>query len=192
REQVHGRPGAAGRARARLFGARAGAGGAGAGGAGEAGRRGREARVRRLARGRRVRRRHVSVAGGAEHHGGGAGAGEPRRDFRRAVVGVGRVQADVGVSRLGERVGRPARPEHQMLCTMAMMLPSVSLNQAVLAPPPVAMPFFVLRFGMSYSSNVTPFFLSSATSRSTSSTCQNAWLARDVPAKLDGYMKQAV
>jgi hypothetical protein len=36
--------------------------------------------------------------------------------------------------------------------------------------------------GVSYSSNTTPRFFSSATSRSTSSTCQNAWLAFDVPA----------
>ena len=37
---------------------------------------------------------------------------------------------------------------------MAMMLPSVSLNQAVLAPPPVAMLLTVLIAGVSYS--VTP------------------------------------
>jgi hypothetical protein len=40
-----------------------------------------------------------------------------------------------------------------------MVLPSESLNQAAFAPPAVAMP-----------------------SRSMSSTCQNAWLAFDVPA----------
>src|SRR2546429_44877 len=64
----------------------------------------------------------------------------------------------------------------------AMMLPSLSLNHAVFAPPPVAMLFFILIPGMSYSSNTTPRALSAATSASTSSTCQNAWLALDVPA----------
>ena len=42
--------------------------------------------------------------------------------------------------------------------------------------------FFGFMSGMSYSSNCTPRFFSSATSRSMSSTCQNAWLAFEVPA----------
>src|SRR5205814_1486667 len=67
-----------------------------------------------------------------------------------------------------------------------MILPSLSLNQAVLAPPPVATLFLVLSPGTSYSSNTTPRALSWATSRSTSATCQNAWLARDVPARRVG------
>src|SRR5258705_5000062 len=71
----------------------------------------------------------------------------------------------------------------------ARIFPSVSLNQAVFAPPPVAMLFFILIPGMSYSSNTTPRALSSATSASTSSTCQNAWLALEVPAFFVGYMK---
>jgi len=50
----------------------------------------------------------------------------------------------------------------------------------------------VFRPGMSYSSNFTPLALSSATSFSTSPTCQNAWLALEVPALGVGYMKQAV
>ena len=38
----------------------------------------------------------------------------------------------------------------------AKIFPSVSLNQAVLAPPPVAILFFICTPGMSYSSNTTP------------------------------------
>jgi hypothetical protein len=72
------------------------------------------------------------------------------------------------------------------------MFPSVSLNQAVFAPPPVAMLFFIVTPGMSYSSNFTPRAFSSATSASTSATCQKAWLALDVPALLVGYMKTSV
>src|SRR6266540_1265088 len=64
----------------------------------------------------------------------------------------------------------------------AMMFPSLSLNHAVFAPPPVAMLFFILIPGMSYSSKTTPRAFSSATSASTSSTYQNAWLAFEVPA----------
>src|ERR1700758_2618478 len=68
------------------------------------------------------------------------------------------------------------------------MFPSLSLNQAVLAPPPLTMLFSILIPGMSYSSNTTPLALSSATSATTSSTAQNAVLAFDVPAPGDGYM----
>jgi hypothetical protein len=46
--------------------------------------------------------------------------------------------------------------------------------------------------GMSYFSNFTPRAFSSATSRSMSSTCQNAWLAWEVPAFGVGYRKHAV
>ena len=67
-------------------------------------------------------------------------------------------------------------------CTIARMFPSVSLNHAVFAPPAVAMPLTVLMAGVSYSSKVTPRAFRSATSRSTSASCQNAWLARLVPA----------
>jgi hypothetical protein len=69
------------------------------------------------------------------------------------------------------------------------MFPSESLNHAVFAPPPVAMPLTVLIPGASYSSNTTPLDFSSATSFSTSSTDQNAVLALFVPAPGDGYMK---
>lgn len=72
------------------------------------------------------------------------------------------------------------------------MFPSLSLNQAVFAPPPVAMLFTILMPGMSYSSNTTPLALSSATSASTSATDQNAALAFDVPAPGDLYMKNQV
>jgi hypothetical protein len=48
------------------------------------------------------------------------------------------------------------------------------LNHAAFAPPAVAMLFSVFMPGASYSSNFTPRAFSSATSRSTSSTCQNA------------------
>ena len=63
---------------------------------------------------------------------------------------------------------------------------------AAFAPPAVAMPFSVFMPGMSYSSKVTPRAFNSATSRTTSSTCQKAWLALDVPAFGVGYRKQAV
>ena len=69
---------------------------------------------------------------------------------------------------------------------MARMFPSVSLNHAVLAPPPVAMLFLIAI--PSYSSKTTPRALSSATSASTSSTCQYAWLALDVLALVVVYM----
>src|ERR1035438_991858 len=75
---------------------------------------------------------------------------------------------------------------------IARIFPSVSLNQAVFAPPAVIMPFLIVIPGMSYSSNFTPRALSSATSASTSSTCQNAWLAFDVPALGVGYMNTPV
>ena len=65
----------------------------------------------------------------------------------------------------------------------------MSLNQAVFAPPALAMPLTVLIPGMSYSSNTTPRDLSSATSAATSSTAQNAVLAFEVPAPADGFMK---
>jgi hypothetical protein len=54
------------------------------------------------------------------------------------------------------------------------------------------MPSRVFMPGASYSSKVTPRAFSSATSRSTSSTCQNAWLALEVPALAVGYKKHAV
>ena len=85
--------------------------------------------------------------------------------------------------------GARAPHGHRSRWLTAMMLPSLSLNHAVFAPPPVAMLFFILIPGMSYSSNTTPRALSTATSASTSSTCQNAWLALDVPALGVGYMK---
>jgi len=69
------------------------------------------------------------------------------------------------------------------------MFPSVSLNQAVLAPPAVTMLFFIVTPGKSYSSSFAPRAFRSATSASTSATCQNAWLALDVPALGVGYMK---
>jgi hypothetical protein len=51
------------------------------------------------------------------------------------------------------------------------MLPSLSVNQAALSPPGwVAMPSTVLSSGVSYSSNVTPRDLSSATAASMSGT----------------------
>ena len=62
------------------------------------------------------------------------------------------------------------------------MLPSVSLNQAAFAPPAVIAPLGLFWPGMSYSSKATPRDFSSAISRSTSSTCQKAWLALEVPA----------
>src|SRR5580692_1684466 len=74
----------------------------------------------------------------------------------------------------------------------ARIFPSVSLNHAVFAPPPVIMPFFIVTPGMSYSSNFTPRAFSSATSASTSLTCQNAWLALDVPALSVGYINTPV
>src|SRR4029434_6414031 len=73
----------------------------------------------------------------------------------------------------------------------ARIFPSLSLNQAVFAPPPAAMLFCIFIPGMSYSSKTTPLALSSATSRSTSSTCQNAWLAREVPAVGGGDREHA-
>ena len=72
---------------------------------------------------------------------------------------------------------------------MAKTFPSLSLNHAVFAPPPVAMLFTILIPGMSYCSNFTLRAFSSATSASTSLTCQNAWLALDVPALFVGYRK---
>src|SRR5262249_26604805 len=51
-----------------------------------------------------------------------------------------------------------------ILWLTARILPSMSLNHAVFAPPPVAMLFTVLIPGMSYSSKTTPRALSSATS----------------------------
>src|SRR5215470_12304293 len=75
---------------------------------------------------------------------------------------------------------------------IARMFPSVSLNQAVFAPPAVTMLLFIVRPGMSYSSNFTPRAFSSATSASTSLTCQKAWLALDVPALDVGYMNTSV
>ena len=72
-----------------------------------------------------------------------------------------------------------------------MMFPSVSFNHAALAPPAVEILFSSIS-GMSYFSKFTPRAFSSATSRSTSSTCQNAWLAWDVPAFGVGYRKHAV
>jgi len=59
-------------------------------------------------------------------------------------------------------------------CTIARIFPSVSLNHAVIAPPPVAIPFTVRKCGLSYSSNVTPFARSASTSARTSFTVQNA------------------
>src|SRR5262244_3010500 len=61
----------------------------------------------------------------------------------------------------------------QRLWITAKIFPSVSLNHAALAPPPVAMPFSSVP-GWSYFSNFTPRFVNSETSRSMSSTCQNA------------------
>src|SRR6185369_8725957 len=84
---------------------------------------------------------------------------------------------------------RPRRASRYKRWLTARMLPSVSLNQAVLAPPAVAMLFFITMPGMLYSSKVTPRPFNSATSASTSATCQNAWLALDVPALGVGYMK---
>ena len=74
----------------------------------------------------------------------------------------------------------------------ARIFPSLSLNQAVFAPPATAMLFCIFTPGMSYSSNTTPRALSSVTSSSTSSTCQNAWLAQEVPPFGVGYRKHAV
>src|SRR5882672_1640515 len=90
----------------------------------------------------------------------------------------------------GQNAGR-SQPTTHAYCRRwltAMMFPSLSLNHAVFAPPPVAMLFFILIPGMSYSSNTTPRAFSSATSASTSLTCQYAWLAFDVPALPVGYM----
>jgi hypothetical protein len=72
-----------------------------------------------------------------------------------------------------------------------MMFPSVSLNHAALAPPAVEMPFSSIS-GMSYFSNFTPRAFRSATTRSMSSICQNAWLAWEVPALGVGYRRHAV
>ena len=69
-------------------------------------------------------------------------------------------------------VALPALPV-QMLWISAMIFPSVSLNQAALAPPAVEMPFSSIP-GISYFSKFTPRAFSSAISRSRSSTCQNA------------------
>src|SRR5882762_6472589 len=54
----------------------------------------------------------------------------------------------------------------------ARMLPSVSLNQAVFAPPPVAMLLVIFMPGMLYSSKFTPRDFRSATSASTLVTLQ--------------------
>src|SRR5437773_12046785 len=81
------------------------------------------------------------------------------------------------------------RPFPQSFWLIAKIFPSVSLNQAVLAPPPVAMPVTAFKFGMSYSSNSTPLAFSSATTASTFSTAQNVELASDVTAPAEGYMK---
>src|SRR5215467_3043983 len=71
---------------------------------------------------------------------------------------------------------------------IARMFPSVSLNQAVLPRRPCTKLFFIFRLGMAYSSNFTPRAFSSATSASTSLTCQKAWLALDEPALGVGYI----
>src|SRR6266487_757781 len=55
-------------------------------------------------------------------------------------------------------------------------LPSLSLNQAPLPGPTVAILLTVLREGKSYSSKTTPRALRAATSDSTSSTSQRAWV----------------
>ncbi len=76
----------------------------------------------------------------------------------------------------------------ETLWLIAKILPSLSLDHAVFAPPALAMLFSILMPGMSYSSNTTPPALSSRTSATTSSTAQNKVLAFDVPAPADGYM----
>src|SRR5215475_272074 len=99
------------------------------------------------------------------------------------------VEAGRGPCGSGEPVCQGDRLSFYRRWLTARMFPSVSLNQAVFAPPPVAMLSTVFNPGVWYSSNTTPRALSSATSASTSSTCQNAWLALDVPALVVGYMK---
>ncbi len=102
------------------------------------------------------------------------------------------VDAERSEVRQGDRApAGAALSRSQRLWISAMMLPSLSLNHAALAPPAVVMPFSSVP-GMSYLSKVTPRAFSAATSRSTSSTCQNAWLACDVPAFGVGYRKHAV
>src|SRR5256712_9867053 len=103
--------------------------------------------------------------------------GQPHRSVRLAGGGA------VDDRRHHRRLGLG-----ETLWLTAIVFPSLSLNQAVFAPPPVAMPFSVLIPGMSYSSNTTPLALSCATSATTSSTAQNAVLAFDVPAPPDGYI----
>src|SRR5262245_30745299 len=85
------------------------------------------------------------------------------------------------------------QPHHfdQSAWIRAMMLPSVSLNHAAFAPPAVEIPLLSM-VGISYFSNLTPRAVNSATSFSMSLTCQNPWLACDVPAFGVGYRKQAV
>jgi hypothetical protein len=89
----------------------------------------------------------------------GASLKDPARLFNSSLEGNARRAID-------------ARPHSTWLT--ARIFPSVSLNQAVFAPPPVAMPFFMDTPGRSYSSNFTPRAFSSLTSASTSSTDQNA------------------
>src|SRR5689334_23319772 len=104
---------------------------------------------------------------------------------RLALLGI-RVRLHVLVERGG--VARVHRHERLHVFTSwmrAMMLPSLSLNHAAFAPPPVAMPSFIVMppiSSESYSSNFTPRERSCAISLSRSSTFQNAWLALDVPA----------
>src|SRR5437899_2965282 len=103
----------------------------------------------------------------------------------RFVLGaVGLEPRPVVVALEGAQKGQGRRREdhYRTRWLTAMMFPSLSLNHAVLAPPAVAMLFLIFMPGMSSSSKTTPRALSSATSASTSSTCQNAWLAFDVPA----------
>lgn len=64
-----------------------------------------------------------------------------------------------------------------------MMFPSLSLNQAALAPPAVTAPSALRSPGRpGYSSNTTPRAFSWRISPSTSVTDQKAWLACEVPA----------
>src|SRR5262249_359721 len=99
-------------------------------------------------------------------------------------------QCDLRKSRIGDSIGVMLRGVWACVWIGAAGLHQV--NQAVFAPPAAAILFRIFTPGMSYSSNTTPRALSSATSRSTSSTCQNAWLAREVPAFGVGYRKHAV
>src|SRR5688572_24576919 len=111
---------------------------------------------------------------------------QPRARNVVAASQIGRVMGNLSLFRGSERLsevlttGRGSCYERRALLdqrrfTIAMMLPSLSLNQAALLS--VNMLSTVFRPCMSYSSKTTPRFLSSATSVGTSSTAQNAWLA---------------